>query len=419
MPEPEIALVFSPEAWVEGLHRHLADHGGARVRQVVMDPGLALEEEYGTLVVSHRWPALTRAFVDAVHRRRRRVLGVYDPGEPAGHEYLLGLGVDRTIEANASMSSFLDALAALTPDDLSVQDRPVEAVPAGVRLEHAGSMTARGRPAAVTVVGGTPGAGSTEVAIALAVAVAERGERLVLVDADEVVPSIAQRLSLPFDPNLRTAVDGVEYGMGSLDEALLHLRDARFDVVGGLPNVSAWSQVRPSDVLDVIERLASSHDHVVANIGSRLEDVGDGRGRYATSRALVGEASTILGVGAATPVGVTRLLGWVAQVRPLSAVAPLHLAINRAPSDPYRRFEIELELSRTFRPMSLSFVPSDHRVESAAWAGDLVARGPFTRAVDEITRTVLPRLPRVLPARSTGRARWRALRLTRSRPAPT
>jgi hypothetical protein len=71
MAEPEVALVFSPEAWVETLHRHLTDHGGARVRQVVMDPSLAFDEEYGTIVVSHRWPALTRTFVDAIHQRRR------------------------------------------------------------------------------------------------------------------------------------------------------------------------------------------------------------------------------------------------------------------------------------------------------------------------------------------------------------
>jgi len=47
VPEPEVALVFSPEAWVEGLHRHLTDHGGARVRQVIVDPSLAFDEEYG------------------------------------------------------------------------------------------------------------------------------------------------------------------------------------------------------------------------------------------------------------------------------------------------------------------------------------------------------------------------------------
>ena len=40
--EPTIALVFSPELWVERLHHHLTDHGGARVRQIVLEPALAL-----------------------------------------------------------------------------------------------------------------------------------------------------------------------------------------------------------------------------------------------------------------------------------------------------------------------------------------------------------------------------------------
>ena len=86
--EPSIALVFSPEIWVEELHRHLADHGGARVRQIVMEPSVALEEEYDTLVVSHRWPALSRPLITGVHDRGRRVLGVFDPDEPQGRDHL-------------------------------------------------------------------------------------------------------------------------------------------------------------------------------------------------------------------------------------------------------------------------------------------------------------------------------------------
>src|SRR5687768_11993016 len=116
MREPEVALVFSPETWVESIHRYLTDHGGARVRHVLMDPALALEEEYETLVVSHRWPALTPAFVHAIHARRRRLLGVYDRSEPAGREHLASLGADRVIESDAPMAEFLDALVALTPD---------------------------------------------------------------------------------------------------------------------------------------------------------------------------------------------------------------------------------------------------------------------------------------------------------------
>lgn len=87
MSEPEIALVFTPDPWVEELHRHLTDHGGARVRQVVVEPGVALEESYDILVVSHRWPALTRAFVSDVHSTGRVVLGVYDREEASGLDH--------------------------------------------------------------------------------------------------------------------------------------------------------------------------------------------------------------------------------------------------------------------------------------------------------------------------------------------
>ncbi len=83
MGEPEVALVFTPDVWVEELHRHLTDHGGARVRQIVVEPEIALEEQYDVLVASHRWPALTHAFVADLHARGRAVLGVCDREEPS------------------------------------------------------------------------------------------------------------------------------------------------------------------------------------------------------------------------------------------------------------------------------------------------------------------------------------------------
>src|SRR5207244_4496005 len=157
--------VFSPESWVEDLHRHFADHGGARVRQIVLDPALALEEEYDTLVVSHRWPALTRAFVEAVHARSRRVLGVFDPDEPAGRDHLAALGVDATVAAGAPADEFVDALAGLAPtrDGRSaVSERLLEAIVGPVA--GAGAAHPSGR---ITGVGGPPGSGATEVAIEL------------------------------------------------------------------------------------------------------------------------------------------------------------------------------------------------------------------------------------------------------------
>lgn len=411
MAEPEVALVFSPEAWVEGLHRHLTDHGGARVRQVIVDPSLAFDEDYGTLVVSHRWPGLTRTFVEAIHRRGRRILGVFDPDEPAGREFMVSLGVDRVLASDASMAEFVDAFTTLAPErgqpapsvtalEAAVEGSPVPPPPADG--DHA-------RRRHLVAIGGTPGAGATELAIGLTVTLTRDAMRAVLVDTDDVAPSIAQRLGLPIEPNLRSAIESVEYGMGDVDATIVRAR-RELDVLCGLPNVGAWSQVRPSEVLDVIEAVAQSCGYVVANVASRLEDVGrGGRGRYGISRAVVSEASALVGVAPAWPVGVTRLLGWVTDVRALNSSAPVHLVVNRAPRDAFRRAELDHEIRRTFEPESLSFLPHDPRVETAAWAGELVAYGPYVKAVAELVERIGP--PTAGPARARRNSRKRRARV--------
>jgi MinD-like ATPase involved in chromosome partitioning or flagellar assembly len=407
--EPEVALVFSPEAWVEGLHRHLTDHGGARVRQVIVDPAMAFDEDYDTLVVSHRWPGLTRTFVDAVRRRGRRLLGVFDPEEPAGREFMLSLGADRVLPSDASMAEFVDAFIAMTP----VRQ---EAAPAVAALDPADGSSSRppangasrSRRWRLIAVGGTPGAGATELAIALTATLSRNGERVVVVDADDVVPSIAQRLGLPIEPNLRSAIESVEYGMGDVDAAIARpSRDV--EVLSGLPNVGAWSQVRPSEVIDVLEALGRTRNYVIANVASRLEDVGrGGRSRYGMSRAVVSEASVLVGVGPATPVGVTRLLGWVTDVRAMNPGAPVYLVVNRAPRDAFRKAELEQEIGRTFEPEGLSFLPHDPRVEAAAWSGGVVAYGPYTKAVSDVAVRIAPSKRTAPPGRTASKRHSRS-----------
>jgi MinD-like ATPase involved in chromosome partitioning or flagellar assembly len=416
MAEPEVALVFSPDAWVEGLHRHLTDHGGARVRQVIVDPSLAFDEDYGTLVVSHRWPGLTRTFVEAIHRHGRRILGVFDPDEPAGREFLVSLGVDRVLASDASMADFVDAFTTLAPE----RAQPVPSVTAleaaidGSPVPPSAASDDHARRPHLVAIGGTSGAGATELAIGLTATLGWHGERAVLLDADDVVPSIAQRLGLPIEPNLRSAIESVEYGIGDVD-AMVVRAGRGLDVLCGLPNAGAWSQVRPTEVLDVIEEVAHYRGHVVANVASRLEDVGrGGRGRYGISRAVVSEASVVIGVAPAMPVGVTRLLNWVTDVRALNSSAPVHLVVNRAPRNAFRKAELDQEIRRTFEPESLSFLPHDPRVETAAWSGELVAFGPYMRAVAEFVMKIAPRTARATRTRrSTGKRRARGTLMPR------
>ena len=374
MAEPAVALVFSPEPWVERLHRHCADHGGARIRQVVVEPRAALEEPYDTLVVSHRWPALTPGLAAALHARGRRILGVFDLGEPAGHEHLVRLGADAIVAADAPMDAFVEAIV-----DLGV-------TAAADRGEESPRAADPRSPRYVVAVGGTSGSGATEIAIELARGLAGSGSSTVLVDADESAPAIMPRLGLPGEPNLRSAIDGAVYDGRPVSVTRIDAGRRSFDVLGGLPSPGAWAHVHPEEVLLVLEQLAASYDVLVANVGSHLELVGEsGRDRFGTSRSVVGIADAFVSVANPTPVGLVRTLVSLAEVRRVGQ-CPLHVIVNRAPRDAFRRAELHDELVQSIDVASFGFVPEDRRVADAAWTGVLVANGPFTRSVNDFAR---------------------------------
>jgi MinD-like ATPase involved in chromosome partitioning or flagellar assembly len=402
MPEPEIALVFSPDRWVEDLHRYCVDHGGARIRCIVMEPDVALEEDYGVLVVSHRWPGLTAGFVDAVHALGRRVLGVVDPAEPAAARHLELVRVDHIVASDTGPAELVAAVVAIAPD-AAARRAPA---PSAAAPEPHGR-----RDRGFVVIGGPAGGGRTEVAIELARAFAgNRSGSSLLVDADDVAPAVATRLALPIEPNLRSAIDAVEYGMGGLPAPVSSVTGRTFAVLAGLPNVAAWSQLRPNEVLDVVHAVTGAHDRVVVDIASSLENtVAGGRGRFAVGRALVERADVLIGVGAASPVGVVRLLAWAVDARALNSAAPVHLVVSRAPADRFRCGEIEAEIARTFPAATVTFAPADRRVERAGWEGDLVAAGPFTKSLAPLAAALAP-----LPSRGRSRAKSRR-RMARTR----
>lgn len=373
--EPEIALVFAPEPWVEELHRHFTDHGGVRVRQLIVDPVLAREESYDTLVSGSSWPALTVGLVEDLHERGRRILGVHDRGDEAALTHLTSIGVDRCIESDAAPEEFEAVLIAMAPRFVRADPEVPE------RWQTTAGHSATGR----IIVGGPGGTGATEVAIHLAAACVAAGEPVVLVDGDDVAPSVAQRLALPIEPNLRTAVDAVQHGLGDVESCLMPIGRSGVQACCGLPNAAAWSQLRPNEVLDVLRRLEDADRRLVVDVGHRLEDLGSGRRtRYSLARALVAAGDVLVGVTSGSPVGLTRGLGWIADVRALQPAAPLHLVVNRAPREPFKRSELRREILRTHSPATITIIPFDRRVGAVSWSGGLVARGSFRRAVDSL-----------------------------------
>lgn len=433
---PGIAIVRSARGWARLLHRYVVDHGGAIVRTRPLEERQALEDEYDILIVDDISSFLNNHIVDELHRRGRRVLGVYDPDEysaseeQSGKQRLIRIGVDGVVEAGAAPEEFVRVIQDLAPVrtperkahiDLT-EDEDLLSTTAAELFARSGAGKANGfRPAGADIIlppsrtdnngrrrghitavfAASGGSGATEVAVELARALGRRGERTVLVDGDELAPSLAQRLNLALHPNIRTAVDVVEHGTGRLSECLTAIA-SNLECMVGIPHPKDWVEMRGSDMTAVLGELARGRPQIVVNGSPSIEDLTTfgGADRFGLSRAVASAADTIVMVCSPTPMGIARLIDRVADLATLSDNKPIHVVVNRTQKGTFKRNEITREIQRSFGAAGIHFVPADQRVESAAWEGTLVPAGEFTKS---IATTLAPGIPKA--NFSTGRRR--------------
>ena len=376
--ETELGIVVSARDWAERLHRFLVDHGGARVRTRVLRPEDAIAEDYDVLVIDDVTLFLNRRLVQQVQAQGRSVVGVWDASNnPAGEAFLTSLGVDASIDANASADEFVRVVSAF-----GTAQRVAKVVEAGPDL--AAGASRRGQ---LVVVGASSGgAGATEISVGLASSMSKVASRSLLLDGDDVVPAVAQRLGLPLHPNLRTSVDALLHQPERLGGTFHSSRRLPFDVVAGISNPQDWIELRPGDVVGLVNDEIHRRDFVVANVSARIEDLAyhGGAPRYALGRALLGAADQLVVVSAPTPVGVARTLEWVAQVRLLAPHRPIHLIFNRAPKSMFKMGELTLEITRTYTPISITPIADDRRVYEAVWRGEPVGSGSFSKGIEAV-----------------------------------
>ena len=386
--EARVALASSPRDWVLRVHRHLADHGGASVRTTALQASDVLREPVDVLVADDTTSFLTLRLVNELHARGVRVLGVHDVDDERGRVELAALDVDEMLPGDASTEQFVATVVALATaaraaaqltDGRDLETGLAEAItPSG-----ASPLGSRGHVCAVA--GASGGVGATEVALGLAWTLAHRGAHPVLVDADELAPSLAQRLGLPLYPNLRAAVDAAT--RSERDVAAMLRTHGPLPVLCGLSMTPDWAELRPSEVRDVVEILAAFGTHVVVNVASCAEDLSaqGGPPRFGTTRALLEAADQVVGVTLPSPLGVARALEWLATVRTLRHDLP-HMVLNRAPRARFRLEEVERELRRSAPVAGVHVLPADERVARAGWEGHApstpapsLARSPGSR----------------------------------------
>lgn len=388
MRDIELALAVSTRKWSDHLHRFLVDHGGARVRLYVMQPEDAFSERFDVLLIDDICSFLSPHLVKKLNRSGRRVVGVYDPAEfPDGKDRLLACEVTEVIEADAGPEEFLALVDRLEIAPQELHD-PIPDAPAG----GAAPVHPATRPPLIAVGSPPGGCGATEVAIALARRLAERRDRVALLDVDQRAPSLAQRLGLGLYPNLLTAIDAVHHHTESLEACWHSVRGSTLRVLPGVPKSADRGDLRRGEVTELLFETARISDVTVANFGSwdnGQEDARIWESSGSVSDAVMATATALVGVALPNPVGITRMIEWIGQLRVKEPGMESFVVFNRTPASLSQRKSLFEELSKAVGQVRIGFLPDDTRVAEAAWNGVLVERGKFRRGCDRLADQVL------------------------------
>lgn len=371
-----LAFISSEAAWFPRWTSYMRDHGQPEdVAGVIAERRTAFDRPWSVLVAGVGSALLDAALVSDVHHRFRAVIAVYDPDEPGSKQRALELGVDDVIESTATAPELIEKARRVvpepSPDNQPRRRRPVVAA------------TSR-RTGHLIAVGGPVGAQPEPVAIGLARTYGRRGEATLLIDTQEVCPSLAQLLDLPPVPNLASTV--VAYRSSTdMDE---HLQDGDgYYVIAGLAEPAQWADITARSVTAVLTSFAARFTRTVATLGP----VAESAPRFATTRSVAAEADTLVVVADASPVGMTRLAAYVADLRSVAPHTPLYLAAGRSPGDRFRQKDLLAMMAEFGGPVDCVVLPADDRLARAAWQGTTLRRGPLVRSITDLADTVAPK----------------------------
>jgi hypothetical protein len=359
--------------WGRRLQAHSIDHGEIEV-VLVRDRRAALHSGLHTLCLETAAVWVDEGFVNTARQQGVVLIGVYASVEDELR--WIEWGVEDRMARSVSADGMAFLLERLRPADPVDRSRALDA--SGAAAVWAGR--------APLVVGGPPGAGAREVAIAAASLLA-RSLATVLIDLNECGGGVARRVGYAESPNVLTAAGLVANG-GDLAEAVaapaLVSMGARlgFDVISGLPSAADWTRLSPSEAEAVLDECARHWEAVVATTSPLVEDLRRWGDRFGVSRSTLSNASSVLGVCEASPRGVVRFGEWLADARPTGRVS---VVITQSPArSPFAVGEVRERLESLCgadRIEVLGSLPFDRRVVRGEWDATLPRSGPFTRGM--------------------------------------
>jgi MinD-like ATPase involved in chromosome partitioning or flagellar assembly len=307
------------------------------VRRCVDLPDLmatAATRQAQAALVSAELRGLDLDTVDRLRGEGVAVIGVVADDSSADEAFLRQIGIGYVVAAD-DLTSLVEVVteAVRTPaPDGDGTAAPVggPAVPSVERAPRRGRI--------VAVWGPTGAPGRSTVALGLGSALAAAGHSTLLVDADVYGGTIAQMLGmLDESSGLLAAARAANVGTLSPESLARHARavSPELRVLSGLPRADRWTEVKAVLLRSVLEVARGLAAFTVVDCGFSLEldeeisyDTSAPRRNGATVEALE-RADVVLVVGSADPVGLSRLIRGVSELKTvLPTVAPT-IVVNR------------------------------------------------------------------------------------------
>lgn len=394
-----VLMMASGAAWESDAFARLTGTGGVVVLKRCVDVddllATATSGQADVAVVGLDAPGLDPSAVTHLRRYAVRPVGVttaaVDDLEVRARAARLGI---TALVAGDDLEPLAEVVSTVE-DVADTQVRAGHDNPSLVPVDPAGEK----RVVAVWGPGGAPG--RTTVAVSLAAELARRGNAAVLVDADPYGGGVAQQLGILDEVSGLLSAARLA-GAGQLSERFASTARAvgdRLTVVTGLPRADRWIEVRSTHMESVLHEARSCGD-VVVDTGFSLEeepggDFGARPARNAMTLTSLGAADEIVVVGAADPVGLSRLARGLVDLREVTGGAPVRVVVNRMRSSlGWSEREIAGMVEGFSRVSGLHFLPDDRpAVDRALVAGTSLIEGgdsPLVRALGGLVDAVFP-----------------------------
>ena len=344
-------------------------------------------EDHAAVVIDMDTPRLSADIIAAVPRGHERVI------------LAIGADADAVHRARAwGLTRIIDGLGADLIDRVAAELR----APGDYASNTGGSAPAWIAPPdgrrGLTVVYGPSGApGRSTVALGLAEAWSHAGERVCLVDADTIGPSLSLIVGMTED------VSGVLVASRYADQGALDARSLgtacrrlgdRLWLLSGIGSAERWQQVRPRSLEHVLAVCAANFDRVVIDTGPLLamtdhdEALTSPRRDGTTITALRSSGSLVV-VTQVEAVSMLRLTAELPALLDLVDHSQITVVANRAPRrEKQARARVQQVLAESGIRLPIFTLPDDASIPSSRRTGSLLAENPGTGKVRRSLRAI-------------------------------